>query len=275
MATWLYPISKRARKEFYLRDGARMAVSVDNYVKLVKNGRLGEDKEWYLSTNFKAVQVGEEVFIYTGDNDLGIIGYAKILSVNREEPAFDLEFDLRKCEALLEAPIPASLVRKWVYPRRAVVELTPHLSKLNSLLPWKGGQSRKEVEKVVKVAGAGFGVDRKRNKQVEEAAIKAVTDYYESKGWSVDPTYQTKRLGFDLLCSKGLEVKKAEVKGIFGENVSFIITAGERKNSKDKDFVLHVVCNALSKPIIKTWTGPEMEDCFAFVEINYLASLKN
>lgn len=275
MAVWLYPISKRARKEFYLKDGARVSVSVDNYIKLVRNGRLGEDKEWYLSTNFKKVQIGEEVFIYTGDNDLGIIGYAKILEVNREKPAFDLEFDLKKCEALIDVSIPASLVRKWVFPRRAVVELTPHLSKLNSLLPWKGGQNRKEVEKVVKVIGAGFGIDHKRNKKVEEAAIKAVTDYYKSEGWSVDPTYQTKRLGFDLLCSKGAEVKKAEVKGIFGENVSFIMTAGERRMSKDKNFVLHVVCNALSKPVIKTWTGQEMEDRFAFAEINYSASLKN
>jgi hypothetical protein len=98
----------------------------------------------------------------------------------------------------------------------------------------------------------------------------------EDKWWSVNPTYQTKRLGFDLLCSKGSKVKKVEVKGISGGNVCFIMTAGERKNSKNKDFVLHVVCNALSKhPIIKGWTGQQMEKNFAFAEINYLASLKN
>src|ERR1017187_543405 len=276
MSTWLYPISKRAGRVFDLDDGSTRKVSVESYTELVKSGRLSEDEVWTVSANFLTAQVDEEVFIYTGDKDLGIIGYATILDVDRTDHAFHLAFDLKKCEALLETlPIPASLVREWVLPRRAVVDLTPHLSKLNSLLPWKGGKKHKEAEKAAIVLGAGFGVDHKRNKEVEEAAIRAVTDYYRSKGWDVDPTYQTKRLGFDLLCSKGSKVKKAEVKGIFGENVSFVMTAGERRVSKDKDFVLHVVCNALSKPTIKTWTGQEMEKRFAFTEINYLASLKN
>ncbi len=276
MATWLYPISKRAGREFSLDDGTRLKVSMDNYAKLVKNGRLSEDKFWNVSANFRTAKIGEEVFIYTGDQDLGIIGYAKILEVDCTRPAFRLEFDLKKCGALLDAPIPASLVREWVFPRRAVTELTAHLPKLNSLLPWKGGQIRKEVEQITKKTfGAGFGVDHERNKKVELAAIQAVTNYYCNKGWSVDPTYQTKRLGFDLLCSKGSKIKKVEVKGIFGGNVCFIMTSGERKTSKDKDFVLHVVCNALSKPTIKTWNGQQMEKNFAFAEINYLASLKN
>jgi hypothetical protein len=276
MAAWLYPISARSGREFSLNGGTRLKVSVDNYIKLVRNGRLGEDARWHVSAGFRTAKSGEEVFVYTGDQHLGIIGYARILKVDRIKHVFYLEFDLEKCEALLEASIPASLIREWVFPRKAATEITPHLSKLDSLLPWKAGWNRQNAEETAtKAAGAGFGVDHEHNKKVELAAIRAVTNYYCNMGWSVDPTYQTKRLGFDLLCSKGSTVKKVEVKGIFGSNVCFIMTAGERKTSKDKDFLLHVVCNALSKPTIKTWTGQEMEKDFAFVGINYLASLKN
>lgn len=276
MSAWLCPISERAGRVFHLDDGSKRKVSVESYAELVKNGRLSEDEVWGVSTNFLTAKTGDEVFIYTGDQDLGIIGYAKILKVDCTNPAFHLAFDLKKCEALLDTPIPASLVRKWVLPRRAVANLIRHLPKLNSLLPWKGGRRRKEAERTMpRSLGAGFGVDHERNKKVELAAIRAVTDHYCDKGWSVDPTYQIKRLGFDLLCSKGLKVKKVEVKGICGGSVCFMMTAGERKTSKDKDFVLHVVCNALSKqPSIRTWSGQQLEGAFAFTEIQYQARLR-
>jgi hypothetical protein len=67
-----------------------------------------------------------------------------------------------------------------------------------------------------------------------------------------------------------------EVKGISGECVCFIITAGERRAARDEDFVLKVVCNSLSKqPVIRTWSGQQMERDFAFTAINYSASLKD
>jgi len=275
MATWLYPISKRAGRDFCLDDGTRCKVSFDNYTKLVRDGLLGKDEEWSVSANFQKARTGEEVYIYTGDEDRGIIVYAKIREVDRLDRVFHLEFDLKKCKALLAEPIPASHVRQWVLPRRAVVNLTPHLSKLNSLLPWKGLVRNESEQNTQTTGGAGFGVDLERNKEVEIAAIKAATRYYRKKGWSVDPTYQTKGLGFDLLCSKGSLEEKVEVKGIFGQDVRFVMTAGERKMSKDQSFVLLVVCNALSKPLIKTWTAKEMEKYFEFAEISYVVSLKD
>jgi hypothetical protein len=274
MAIWLYPIAKRAGKRFVLK-GKTLSVSVANFEKLVRNGRLKEDRWWFLSANFLRVNEGDEVFVYSGDDDKGIIGYARVRTVDREDPALELRFDRERCVQLLKTPVPASLVRKWVFPRRAVVDLTPHLAKLNSLLPWRGGRVRKEAEEIMSRArGAGFSADSERIKQVELAAIRVVTKHYRDQGWSVDPTYQTKRLGFDLLCSKGSQVKKAEVKGVHGGDVSFIMTAGERRAAKDRDFVLHVVCNALSKPLIKTWSGREMERAFKFSEIQFQVLLK-
>src|SRR5208283_5092852 len=106
------------------------------YTKLVKNGRLGEDEMWGVSANFRTAQADDEVFIYTGDQNLGIIGYATISEVKMgRDPMFNLRFDLKKCADLLAAPVPAPVVRKWLWPRRAVENLTPHLPKLKKFLP--------------------------------------------------------------------------------------------------------------------------------------------
>ncbi len=137
MKTWLYPISKRAGAFFHLDDGTRWKVSAENYEKLVENGRLGEDEEWTVSKNFRNAQTGDEVFIYTGDEDRGIIGYARILAIKSgaNGHVFHLNFDLGKCAVLLANPIPAPLVRTWVKPLRGAVEnLTPYLPKLRELL---------------------------------------------------------------------------------------------------------------------------------------------
>lgn len=135
---------------FCLDDGTRLKVSVDSYAKLVKNGRLGEDELWEVSTNFRTAQVDDEVFIYTGDQNLGIIGYAKISKVKRKKnPAFHLRFDLKKCAALLAAPIPAPVVRKWLWPRRTVENLTPHLAKLRRVLPWTISAMEQKQEQTI------------------------------------------------------------------------------------------------------------------------------
>ncbi len=250
-------------------------MSVESYAELVKNGRLREDKLWGVSTNFLTAQAGDDLFIYTGDQNLGIVGYAKILKVNRAKRKFHLAFDLKKCAALLETPVPASLVRKWVSPLRgAVAALTPHLPKLNSLLPWKRRSETKEVQRLSpRGVGAGFG-DAAENRKVERAAVQTVTAIYRKTGWKVESVEQ-ERLGFDLLCSKGMRVEKVEVKGVSGGGVSFFITRRERQTAKDKDFVLYVVSNALSKrPTVRTWTGEQVEKAFTFTEVQFQATLR-
>jgi hypothetical protein len=280
MAAWLYPISKLADRWFILEDGTKLKVSVENYEKLVKNGRLGEDQWWGVHKNFRTAQAGDEVFIYTGNQNLGIIGYARILEVQREKgPAFHLQFDLDGCAELLEKnPVPAPVVRKWgVSPRSSVADLTPHLSKLSILLPWKRGHNSAKAKMPAACparSGAGFG-DAVQNKKVERAATNAVMAYYRKQGWEVE-SVERLNCGWDLYCSKGAQTKKVEVKGISGECVCFIITAGERRAARDEDFVLKVVCNSLSKqPVIRTWSGQQMERDFAFTAINYSASLKD
>jgi hypothetical protein len=281
MAAWLYPISKRSDRVFRLDDGTELKVSFENYANLVKEGRLQEDDWWSVSTNFHPAEEGDDVFIYTGDKDAGIVGYARILKVEREiEPEFHLKFDLEKCKALLASPVPAPIVRRWLLPNRprsAVVALTPHLAELNVLLPWKRGHASEHTRMASAdsmLKGAGFG-DAKQNKKVEKAAVQAVVASYRKQGWEVISVEQQK-IGYDLHCRKGLQRQLVEVKGTSGNLVSFIITAGERRAARQEDFVLKVVCSALSKhPAIRTWSGPQMERSFAFAEMNYVATLKD
>jgi hypothetical protein len=282
MASWLYPISESAGRYFLLKDGRRWPVSVDTYRTLVENHRLVEDDAWYIKTNFHNVRKGDEVYVYTGDQDLGIIGYAKVKDVLQEDEEWfvDLKFDLKKCQLLLrDLPIPAPVVRKWVAPRAAVVGLEHVEQKLRKLLPWKSGYTPPKTGTNADKhgggsGGGGFG-DSAKNRKVEEAAVRKVTKDFRKCGWEVE-SVEKQRIGFDLLCVKGDQTKKVEVKGVSGGTPSFILTAGELRASDDYNFELHVVLNALSKtPLVKKWSGKRMRKDFTFTPIQLQAALKN
>ena len=74
---WLYPISMSAQHSFTLEESRQSIPVTDNsYRALVEDGRIVEDQHWYISQHWDNVEVGDELFIYTGDRNLGIIGYA-------------------------------------------------------------------------------------------------------------------------------------------------------------------------------------------------------
>jgi len=100
------------------------------------------------------------------------------------------------------------------------------------------------IEQLIK-SGAGFG-NPETNKKVELAAVSYVTQWYETRGWSVRSVESEKR-GYDLLCSKASTVEHVEVKGVQSVSPSFIITANEvRQAHNDAAFVVCVVTSALS-----------------------------
>jgi hypothetical protein len=113
------------------------------------------------------------------------------------------------------------------------------------------------------------------NRKIEKAAVKRVRKMYRSKGWKVT-SVEHEKLGFDLFCKKGTKVRQAEVKGVKGCKVGFLITSGEfRKASEDGRFVLHVVIEALSKDAqVHTWSGKQMLRDFNFAPIQYVPQLK-
>ncbi len=136
---WLYPISSGADRSFTLADGQSIPVTVDSYRTLLENGRLAEDLHWYISQNWNNIQIGDEVFIYTGDQDLGIIGYATVRAVEQRADGWCIlpHFDLGRSRALLENPVPAAVVREWVpFPRKSVINLASFQEPLRDRLPW-------------------------------------------------------------------------------------------------------------------------------------------
>jgi hypothetical protein len=145
---WLYTIAEGVGRTFDI-EGATIPVTILSYRQLVENGRLVEDRWWRISQHWEQVAIGDEVFIYTGEQDLGIIGYAKIKSVEKRSQGWCLEpeFDLSKCRMLLRHPIPASVVRGWnLNLRRNPVNLNALASELYSLVPWRAVRPPEEVQ---------------------------------------------------------------------------------------------------------------------------------
>ena len=160
MAAWLYPISKRPHFHFFLKGGKKLLVTAQNFEKLVRSGQIKEDKYWSISTNFLKVERGDEVFVYTGDNDLGVIGYAIVKDVDRVEHTLHLAFNKKKSEALLDEPAPADVVRCWFKKQvrmRTVENITTHIRELDNWLPWKRGSRRSK------------NLDRQRIQQLQVA----------------------------------------------------------------------------------------------------------
>lgn len=135
---WLYPISAAERRTFDLAGGQSILVSADSFRTLVENGRIVEDRYWHISQHWNNVEVGDQVFIYTGDGDVGIIGYATVAGVEKHGERWCIlpQFDLGRCRALLDNPIPADVVREWVLPRRSVTNMEPFQEQLRARLPW-------------------------------------------------------------------------------------------------------------------------------------------
>jgi len=136
MSAWLYPISRKAGRFFDLR-GGRIRVSLDSFKDLVERGVLKEDRKWDVSQNYNSIQVGDEIYIYTGDQDAGIIGFATVQGKNDKNRYIDLKFDLDKCRKLIEQPVRARIVRRWIpFPRASVINLQRFQVELSHYLPW-------------------------------------------------------------------------------------------------------------------------------------------
>lgn len=91
-------------------------------------------------------------------------------------------------------------------------------------------------------------------KKVEEAAVNAVTRYYEEKGYNIVSVEKENR-GWDLTAKSGKIELYIEVKGIRDSYVSVMLTPNELKTMEGKNrdvYRLCVVTDALYKPNI--WT---------------------
>lgn len=132
----------------------------------------------------------------------------------------------------------------------------------------RGDEGSDPVDEVQAAAAAGFG-DAETNRKVERAAVRAVTDDYESKGWHVE-SFEAARCGYDLVCRRNRKTEHVEVKGVSGSKIGFILTEGERRKAEDDPlFVLVVVTNALTAPRLRRFAGRKILDRMTLAPISW------
>ncbi|MDX1977356.1 MAG: tetratricopeptide repeat protein [Pseudanabaenaceae cyanobacterium bins.68] len=115
---------------------------------------------------------------------------------------------------------------------------------------------------------------RDRLKAAEKQAIDLVIQHYISQGWQVEPAANP-RLGFKFSCTQGDQRQDIEIKGLLGQEITFLITSREVSQAKSNpNFVLWVVTACLEQPQLHHWSGAEMLERFQLDPMKYLAILQ-
>jgi len=194
MSTWLYPISKKAGRSFIL-SGKPVKVSLESFRGLVQSGRLKEDKKWYVWQNYRKIQPGDEIYIYTGDQNTGIVGYATVQKVYQDQKDswyIELQFDLKKCKKLIDQPVPAKVVRQWVrFPRASVISLEQFQKKLSRYLPWSSYFYLKPTESIFKdlhlkpLSQVTISPKEHQRRLIHDTLLEPAADFLRSMGFKV------------------------------------------------------------------------------------------
>jgi len=121
-------------------------------------------------------------------------------------------------------------------------------------------------------SGGGGFASSEANRQVECAAIDAVTGWFRSKHWRVT-SREADRCGYDLECRRHGETLHVEVKGTSAGVEQFIITSGElRRAKRDPEFLLCVVTDALTdQPTITDYYRNDVSTHFDLSPLQYRA----
>ena len=193
MASWLYPISRKADRMFLVgRD--KIPVSASSFRALVLDGCINiRTKPWYVNQGFRAAEPDDDLFVYVGrnDGDLGIIGIGKIRAVRWIKDwgkwAFDIVFDLKKSRQLLDHPVPAKIVRKWIpFPRSPVISLSRVERELHTHLPWPltPDSKRSNVLELKPEKNVTIHIDSRveRRELVHDSFLKPILSHLERNG---------------------------------------------------------------------------------------------
>lgn len=212
------------------------------------------------------VRAGDIVIHYRSPNVVALSGArenAKHYPVDRNasiRQGYFFPFDFEGTRAVLncvDEPLPAWL--SALVTRRTLGQSS------NSRTEGSPGPSR----------GGGFG-EPEQNTEVEQVAVRVVTEWYSNRGWEV-VSVENQRCGFDLLCRRNGTEEHVEVKGVTGNDKRFIITAAELRQAKEDDrFVLALVRRALSgRPVVERWVGAVFCRDFAFDPVQYWAGKRD
>ena len=129
-------------------------------------------------------------------------------------------------------------------------------------------------EPIVEVSGGGFA-DPQTRKEVENAAMKFVTDELVGRGYQVHDHHRDNG-GYDLLAVSASERLLIEVKGTNSLEPRFFLTRNERRcSAKNNQWRLFIVCNALgSKPVFHEFAAEEMHKRFSLDPLAWECTLQ-
>ncbi|MCE5291416.1 MAG: DUF3883 domain-containing protein [Nocardiaceae bacterium] len=161
---------------------------------------------------------------------------------------------------LFDEPVPANEVSSVPGLRSMEVFRAPQTSNpswltieelglLEPLLPeWPEEGDEHGTTIAVGFGGAGFG-DPLTNRVVEQAAVKHVTQHFNSLGYEVEDVGQ-EHLGWDLTCTaRGRETVRVEVKGVSGRRQIVLLTKNEVRSAReDQNWQLAIVTRAQTSP---------------------------
>ena len=223
MSDWLYPLSSQSNFYFELPGGRYTKdTSPANFERSVL--RTQSDDQWTVAQNFRRMTKGDRVWIYYGhsDGDLGVVGLGVVDHVdppNGRRADVHLRWDKARTRRLLVAPLPAAQVRKYVWPRGAVADLSPHPALVRALCRQAGlsaGQSaapspaKSKASTLTYTPPAQITVRRRH-----DAMILPVQVRLETCGWARTP-FNVKPKRVDLAMKKGRNLLLAEFKTITG-----------------------------------------------------------
>lgn len=144
MSDWLYPLSAASGRWFADATGYRYPnTSFTSFTAMMR--KPSRDDWWYLATNFRNVKIGDRIWCYYGaaDGNLGVVGVALVQDLVHDEAAgthdIHLDWMITATRRLMEAPLPAADVRRFIArPRAAVQALDPHPKLVRQLLKAAG-----------------------------------------------------------------------------------------------------------------------------------------
>jgi len=114
------------------------------------------------------------------------------------------------------------------------------------------------------------------SKEVEQEAIREVTEWYELHGWHVE-SKEADHIGYDLHCTKGSECRHVEVKGRSQLPDVVLFTVNEWNNAvNDGQFYVAIVSGIGNKRrSMIQWTAQEFQREYEVKPIVYHAKRLN
>lgn len=202
---------------------------------------------WSCAKNTRA---GDLLFFYAMKPNSAIVATGVAASSARPHKKWHYIADIRDVK-IIKTPITrAELLGefpKWGWPKQPRRATYLNESIARELQELAGLKERTNQESLITIStsGAGFGTS-KHNREVEQAARKAIRTHFERLGYKVK-SREKENIGYDFDVRRKREELHLELKGISGEELRFPITANEVNCAKsDTKFWLAVVTKALS-----------------------------